>query len=200
MVVADDLGYTDLGVYGGEIETPNLDRLARAGLILTDFHNEAVCGPTRASILAGTDNRNAGGAMHQTPNQIGVPGYESHLSRNVVPFSDLLQQSGYSTYFLGKWHLGSEPDLLPTARGFDRSYALMEGSPAIFMTKGRFDPTSLAPITGMEKLSRVFRKIFSRRTFTLICSLSTWIKTPIVESHGSLIWLTRGAALAAASA
>ena len=143
LVVADDLGYTDLGVYGGEIETPNLDRLARAGLILTDFHNEAVCGPTRASILAGTDNRNAGGAMHQTPNQIGVPGYESHLSRNVVPFSDLLQQSGYSTYFLGKWHLGSEPGLLPTARGFDRSYALMEGFASHFHDRGRFRPDQL---------------------------------------------------------
>lgn len=142
-ILADDLGYTDLGVYGGEIETPHLDKLARAGLILTDFHNEAVCGPTRASIMAGTDNRNAGGAMHQTANQIGVPGYESHLSRDVVPFSDLLQQSGYNTYFLGKWHLGSEPDLLPTARGFDRSYALMEGFASHFHDRGRFRPDQL---------------------------------------------------------
>ncbi len=78
-IVADDLGYTDLGVYGGEIETPHLDQLAKAGLMLTDFHNQAVCAPTRASILAGTDNRNAGGAMHQTPNQIGS-------SRIRVPF------------------------------------------------------------------------------------------------------------------
>ena len=136
-------GYTDLGVYGGEIETPHLDQLAKAGLMLTDFHNQAVCAPTRASILAGTDNRNAGGAMHQTPNQIGVPGYESHLSRDVVPFSDLLRQSGYITYFLGKWHLGSEPDLLPNARGFDRSYALMEGFASHFHDKGRFRPDQL---------------------------------------------------------
>ncbi len=142
-IVADDLGYTDLGVYGGEIETPHLDQLAKAGLMLTDFHNQAVCAPTRASILAGTDNRNAGGAMHQTPNQIGVPGYESHLSLDVVPFSDLLQQSGYNTYFLGKWHLGSEPDLLPNARGFDRSYALMEGFASHFHDKGRFRPDQL---------------------------------------------------------
>ncbi len=143
LIVADDLGYTDLGVYGGEIETPNLDRLAKAGLMLTDFHNQAVCGPTRASILSGTDNRNAGGAMHQTPNQIGVPGYESHLSRDVVPFPDLLRQSGYNTYFLGKWHLGSEPDLLPNARGFDRSYALMEGFASHFHDRGRFRPDQL---------------------------------------------------------
>ena len=142
-IVADDLGYTDLGVYGGEIETPNLDQLAKAGLILTDFHNQAVCAPSRASILSGTDNRNAGGGMHQTPNQIGVPGYESHLSREVVAFPDLLRQSGYNNYFLGKWHLGSEPDLLPPARGFDRSYALMEGFASHFHDKGRFRPDQL---------------------------------------------------------
>lgn len=127
LIVADDLGYTDLGVYGGEIETPNLDQLANNGLILTDFHNQAVCAPTRAAILSGTDNRNSGGAMHQTPNQIGVPGYESHLSRDVVTFPDLLQQVGYNTYWAGKWHLGNEDDLTPDARGFDRSFALMEG-------------------------------------------------------------------------
>ena len=143
LIVADDLGYTDLGVYGGEIDTPHLDQLAKAGLILTDFHNQAVCGPTRASILAGTDNRNAGGAMHQTPNQIGVLGYESHLSRDVVAFPDLLRQSDYNTYFLGKWHLGNEPDLLPPARGFDRSYALMEGFASHFHDKGRFRPDQL---------------------------------------------------------
>ena len=142
-ILADDLGYTDLGVYGGEIETPHLDQLGRAGLILTDFHNEAVCGPTRASIMAGTDNRNAGGAMHQTPNQVGVPGYESHLSRDVVAFPDLLQQSGYNTYFLGKWHLGNDPDLLPPARGFNRSYALMEGFASHFHDRGRFRPDQL---------------------------------------------------------
>ena len=152
LIVTDDLGYTDLGVYGGEIETPHLDKLARAGLTLTDFHNEAVCAPTRASILAGTDNRNAGGAMHQTPNQVGVPGYESHLSRDVVPFPDLLQQSGYTTYFLGKWHLGSGPDLLPSARGFDRTYALMEGFASHFHDKGRFRPDQLGTYYADGKL------------------------------------------------
>ncbi len=140
LIVADDLGYTDLGVYGGEIETPILDQLAREGLILTDFHNQAVCAPTRASILSGTDNRNAGGAMHQTPNQIDVPGYESHLSRDVVAFPDLLSQSGYDTYYIGKWHLGSEPDLTPDARGFDRSFALMEGFASHFSDAARTAP------------------------------------------------------------
>lgn len=166
-IVADDLGYTDLGVYGGEIETPHLDQLARAGLILTDFHNEAVCGPTRASIMAGTDNRNAGGAMHQTANQIGVPGYESHLSRDVVPFSDLLQQSGYNTYFLGKWHLGSEPDLLPTARGFNRSYSLMEGFASHFHDMGRFRPDQLGTyFADGKKVDELPKDFFSTDFYT----------------------------------
>ncbi|MCL4157918.1 UNVERIFIED_CONTAM: hypothetical protein GTU68_002347, partial [Idotea baltica] len=127
LIVADDLGYTDLGVYGSEIETPNLDALARDGLILTDFHNQAVCAPTRAALLSGTDNRNAGGAMHQTPNQRDVPGYESYLNEDVVPFSEQLQNGGYNTYMAGKWHLGGESNQTPNARGFDRSFALMQG-------------------------------------------------------------------------
>ena len=143
LIVADDLGYTDLGVYGGEIDTPNLDQLAKDGLILTDFHNQAVCAPTRAAILAGTDNRNAGGAMHQYPEQLGMPGYEDYLSRDVVAFPDLLQQVGYKTYWAGKWHLGHEEDLTPDARGFDRSFALMDGFASHFADRMRASPDSL---------------------------------------------------------
>lgn len=127
LILADDLGYTDLGVYGSEINTPNIDQLARDGLLFTDFHNQAVCGPTRAAILSGTDSRNAGGAMHQSPNQLGVPGYESYLNQDIVAFPALLQVGGYQTYFAGKWHLGKEEHQTPDARGFDRSFALMEG-------------------------------------------------------------------------
>ena len=127
LIVADDLGYTDLGVYGGEIDTPNLNQLAIDGLLLTDFHNQAVCAPTRAAILSGSDNHNAGGAMHQAPNQRDVPGYESYLNEDIVAFPALLQQGGYNTYWSGKWHLGSEPHQTPYARGFSRSFALLEG-------------------------------------------------------------------------
>lgn len=140
LIVADDLGYTDLGVYGSEIETPNLDQLAHDGVTLTNFHTQAVCAPTRASILSGTDNRNAGGAMHQAPNQLGVPGYESHLSLDVVTFPDILRQVGYKTYWSGKWHLGHEPEQTPDARGFDRSFALMEGFASHFSDATRATP------------------------------------------------------------
>lgn len=144
LIVVDDMGYTDLGVYGSEIETPNLDQLANNGLLLTDFHTQAVCAPTRASILSGTDNRNAGGAMHQSPNQRGVPGYESHLNHDVVTFPNVLQQAGYKTYWAGKWHLGHEADQTPDARGFDRSIALMEGFASHYSDATRGTPDQIA--------------------------------------------------------
>lgn len=144
LIVADDLGYTDLGVYGSEIDTPNLDQLASDGLILTDFHNQAVCAPTRAAILSGTDNHNAGGAMHQAPNQRDIAGYESYLNEDVVAFPALLKQSGYSTYWAGKWHLGNELHQTPNARGFDRSFALMEGYASHYSDATRGTPDSSA--------------------------------------------------------
>lgn len=127
IIMTDDMGYTDLGVYGGEVNTPNLDQLARDGIILTDFHNQAVCAPTRAALMAGTDNHNAGGAMHQAGNQRDEPGYESYLNEDVVAFPATLQAAGYNTYFAGKWHLGGEAHQNPAARGFDRSFALIQG-------------------------------------------------------------------------
>jgi len=144
LIVADDLGYTDLGVYGSEINTPNLDQLANDGLILTDFHNQAVCAPTRAAILSGTDNHNAGGAMHQAPNQRDVAGYESYLNEDVVAFPALLKQSGYNTYWAGKWHLGNEFHQIPNARGFDRSFALMEGFASHYSDATRASPNVIA--------------------------------------------------------
>ena len=79
LIIADDLGFTDIGVYGSEISTPNLDQLARDGLILTDFHNQAVCAPTRAALMSGTDNHNAGGGMHFFASQKGPVSY-THLT------------------------------------------------------------------------------------------------------------------------
>ena len=127
IIMTDDMGYTDLGVYGGEVDTPNLDQLARDGMILTDFHNQAVCAPTRAALMAGTDNHHAGGAMHQAANQASEPGYESFLNESVVAFPQTLQNAGYNTYFAGKWHLGRDAHQNPKARGFDRSFTLIQG-------------------------------------------------------------------------
>ena len=130
LVVVDDMGWTDIGPYGSEIETPNLDRLAEKGVKFTDFHASVSCSPTRSMLLTGTDNHIAGlGNMGEllSENQKGQPGYEGHLNDRVVTLAELLRKNGYHTYMAGKWHLGHEPQLYPRARGFDRSLALLYG-------------------------------------------------------------------------
>ena len=130
LIVADDLGYTDLGVFGSEIETPNLDALARDGIIFNSFYVAPNCSPTRSMLLSGTDNHIAGlGAMagEIAPNQEGVPGYEGHLSPNVVTLAELLGDGGYHTYMTGKWHLGMTEESSPAARGFEKSFTLLPG-------------------------------------------------------------------------
>lgn len=142
LILADDLGYSDIGAFGGEIQTPNLDALARSGLQLTNFHVSPACSPTRAMLMSGADNHVAGlGTMAElpTPEQKGQPGYQGTLSMNVVPFPELLRDAGYHTYMAGKWHLGLTEELSPAARGFDQSYAMVQGG------AGFFDQTGNAP-------------------------------------------------------
>ena len=112
IILADDLGYSDLGFQGGEIETPNIDRLADDGLTFTQFYNCARCGPTRASIMTGLYSH-----------QVGVYELEPVEPGNNIFLSELLAENGYATYMSGKWHLGNTPERLPPARGFDHSYA-----------------------------------------------------------------------------
>lgn len=130
LVVVDDMGWTDLGAFGGEIETPNLDQLAQSGVKFTDFHVSVSCSPTRSMLLSGNDNHIAGlGNMGEllTKNQIGKPGYEGHLNDRVVSLAEVLRDGGYHTYLSGKWHLGHKPGTLPFDRGFDRTFSMLNG-------------------------------------------------------------------------
>lgn len=130
VIVADDLGYSDIGAFGGEIRTPNLDRLALAGIRLAGFHTAPTCSPTRSMLLTGTDNHRAGlGTMAELirPNQQGKPGYEGYLRSDVATLAERLGASGYRTLLSGKWHLGLTPEQDPHARGFERSFALLQG-------------------------------------------------------------------------
>jgi arylsulfatase len=130
VIVADDLGYSDLGAFGGEIRTPNLDKLAFAGIRLAGFHTAPTCSPTRSMLLSGTDNHLAGlGTMAEMirPNQKGKPGYEGYLRGDVATLAERLGSSGYHTLLSGKWHLGLTPGQDPHARGFERSFALLQG-------------------------------------------------------------------------
>ena len=124
VLVADDWGFSDVGSFGSEIVTPHLDALAQRGTRFANFHAAAECSPTRAMLMTGVDSHRTGvGAMRESvPREhYGRPGYLTVLNQNVVTVSSLLQDSGYRTYAVGKWHVGKEPYNLPNRRGFDRS-------------------------------------------------------------------------------
>ena len=145
VIVADDLGFSDIGALGSEIATPNIDSLAAAGTLFTNFHVAATCSPTRAMLLSGADNHRAGlGNMGEflTEEQRGQPGYEGHLNHRVETLATRLRRVGYQTGMAGKWHLGDGPNERPHARGFDRTLALMEGSGSAW------NDGSPAPIVG----------------------------------------------------
>jgi arylsulfatase A-like enzyme len=130
LIVVDDMGFSDLGAFGGEIDTPNLDALTREGVRLTDFHSAPACSPTRAMLLTGVDHHVAGiGSMIEVvrPDFAGAAGYEGYLNDRVVALPELLRDAGYRTIMSGKWHLGDTLDRSPHARGFERSFALLPG-------------------------------------------------------------------------
>lgn len=130
MILGDDLGFADMGSFGSEIKTPNLDSLAKDGVRFTNFYTRASCSPTRSVVLSGVDtHKNGLGNMSEwtSPNQKGVVGYEGFLSKQMVTLPQLLKGAGYHTYMVGKWHLGKQPDLIPAARGFERDFSLLDG-------------------------------------------------------------------------
>ncbi len=131
VILGDDLGYADMGMFGGEIRTPNLDALAREGVRFTNFYTHASCSPTRSMLLSGVDTHlNGLGNMDEytAPNQRDLPGYEGYLSKRVATLPQLLKGAGYHTYMVGKWHLGKDPSLIPAARGFERDFSLLDGA------------------------------------------------------------------------
>lgn len=135
LVVVDDVGFSDLGFFGGEIPTPTLDNLAASGITFNNFHVAPTCSPTRSMLLSGVDSHQAGlGNMFEelAPNQKGQRGYEGYLHERVAPLPALFQDAGYRTFMSGKWHLGLEDDQAPTQRGFDKAFALLEGGAGHF--------------------------------------------------------------------
>ncbi|WP_227818059.1 arylsulfatase [Nitrogeniibacter aestuarii] len=135
IVVADDLGYSDIGRFGGEIATPNLDTLAQEGVTMTQFYASPFCSPTRAMLMSGSDNHLAGfGDMGEllVAEQRGKPGYEGHLNNRVVTMAEVLKGAGYRTAMTGKWHLGVPEEFSPAARGFEQSYAMVQGGASHF--------------------------------------------------------------------
>jgi arylsulfatase A-like enzyme len=174
VIVADDLGFSDLGAFGGEIRTPNLDALAKSGLRLTDFHAAPSCSPTRSMLLTGTDNHTAGvGAMAEVsaPPALGTSpawGYEGALTTRVATLAERLSEAGYFTAMAGKWHLGLKREEDPHARGFQRSFALLQGAHNHF--GGSFGPSNnpymVASYTEDGRPARIPARSYSSDHFT----------------------------------
>ena len=137
--MADDMGWSDIGCYGGEIETPNIDLLAENGLRFTQFYNTGRCCPTRASLLTGTYAHQTG--IGHMMNDNGLPGYRGDLGRNVLTIAEVLKSAKYSTYMSGKWHVtpetepGASQHNWPNQRGFERFYGTIHGAGSFFDPK-----------------------------------------------------------------
>ena len=145
LIMSDDMGWSDLGCYGGEIDTPNLDALAKNGVRFTQFYNTARCCPTRAALLTGLYPHQAGiGHMMEDKD---LDGYRGDLSRRCVTIAEALKPAGYRAYMVGKWHVTkktkpeSEADKhnWPLQRGFDRFYGTIHGGGSFF------DPITAPP-------------------------------------------------------
>jgi len=133
LILADDMGYSDLGCYGGEIYTPNLDQLAAEGVRFTQFYNAARCCPTRASLITGLYPHQAGmGGMINDPATTPEGPYQGYLSKHSVTIAEVLKQANYYTASSGKWHVGEERPHWPTDRGFDNYYGLISGAANYF--------------------------------------------------------------------
>ncbi len=125
VILADDLGYSDIGCFGGEIRTPNLDALAADGLKFTQFYNAARCCPSRASLLTGLYPHQAGVGDMTGDEGPRRPGYRGHLTERSATIPEVLRSAGYRTSMVGKWHLGPNPG--PIRRGFDDFYGMIGG-------------------------------------------------------------------------
>jgi arylsulfatase A-like enzyme len=131
VILVDDMGYSDIGCYGGEIHTPNLDKLAREGVRFTQFHNTARCCPTRAALLTGLYPHQAGVGHMTEENQDAeghpLPGYSGRLNDHCLTIAEALKRAGYFTAMTGKWHVGQNHGVTPWGRGFDRSLTAAAG-------------------------------------------------------------------------
>ena len=133
LIMADDMGFSDVGCYGGEISTPNIDGLARNGLRFTQFYNAARCCPTRASLLTGLYPHQAG--VHHMVDNKKLPLEKRQLSRSAVTIAEVLGQNGYQTAMSGKWHVCPVAAHLtngPMQRGFQKFYGIIHGAASYY--------------------------------------------------------------------
>lgn len=150
IIVADDLGYSDIAPFGGNIETPVLTKLAQEGISFSRFYVQPTCSPSRASLLTGNDNHTAGvGIMSEMDypalQALNLSGYQGHLNKEVVTIPEILRENGYHTYMTGKWHLGEGQGMDPFDRGFEQTFILGTGGGSHWN-----DRKALSPLQHMD--------------------------------------------------
>lgn len=130
LILVDDLGYSDIGAYGSEIQTPNIDKLAYGGLRLKEFYNNSICAPTRASLLTGQYPHKAGVGYFDV--NLGLPAYQGFLNKQSLTLGEVLKGAGYTTLLSGKWHVGNDSASWPLQRGFDKFFGVIGGGANYF--------------------------------------------------------------------
>lgn len=173
LIIADDVGFSDIGAFGSEIHTPNLDTLANEGVRLTNFHAAPTCGPSRSMLLTSVDHHLAGAGINRAglfrlPELQGRPGYEGYLNDSVVTFVSLLRDAGYHTYATGKWDPGREPGQLPVDHGFEKSFVLAAGGASNFDDmSGTTRPVAVVPYYENDrKVDKLPKDFYSSEFYT----------------------------------
>ena len=167
LIMVDDMGYSDIGCYGGEIDTPNLNSLANNGIKFSQFYNSARCCPTRASLLTGLHPHQTGiGHMTNPPqsmsDDLGTYGYRGYINNDSVTMGEVLQQAGYHTYLAGKWHLGQHgKEKWPLQRGFEKFYGIVPGACNYFKPD-----ISKGFVFGNEYADKIDEDFYSTDVFT----------------------------------
>ncbi len=133
LILADDMGFSDIGCFGSEIKTPNLDSLASKGIRMTQFYNASRSCPSRASLLTGLYQHQAG--VGDMVSDLGYPSYQGYLNEDCITLAEALKYNGYNTFMSGKWHVGGRPEVHPLKRGFNRYFGLIDGAGSYFERK-----------------------------------------------------------------
>ena len=170
LLVADDLGFSDIGPFGGDIQTPVLDKLSKESMLFSSFHVLPTCSPTRSVLLTGNDNHVTGlGTMTEMtyPALKGLPGYSGHLNEQVLTLPEILQQNDYHTYMAGKWHLGDKEGQTPDGRGFEESFALMQGGGSHYADQNPLSPPMVMDYRANgKKVAELPADFYSARNYT----------------------------------
>jgi len=170
IIVADDMGFSDVGAFGGEINTPSIDKLASEGTRYTNYYVAPTCSPTRSMLLTGIDNHLVGlGNMYEytASNQLDKKGYEGYLTNDAPTIAEILKANGYHTYMAGKWHLGKDKEHIPASKGFERSFSMLSGSGSYFSMNGPDEESTPNHFNEDGRyLEKLPKNYYSTKTFT----------------------------------